>query len=184
MTLSCFVTIRLCLTFPGLVGAISLWLFQKWVRNHAPRSACSPSSDVAAATATASCTAAAALGPRSSYHERAASASPLHRQWMRHRQEAWTDGEGEGGDAESKGLGGGSNRHRTNQDKQEEEEERQREREQEEEKRRNKVDRAFRAWLDRKKKQAQAEREAQQRREEALAKLRYILTRGCGCVQT
>lgn len=162
---------------------LTFWSFQKWVRNHAQRSA-SSSSGAAAATSTTSyadaATAAAAaastaLGPRSSYHERATSAPPLRRQWLLKRQEAWSDceGEGERSGEESEGFGGGgTNRRRSTSSTEEEEREREREREQKEEKRR-KVDRTFRAWLDRKKKQAQAEREAQRRREEALTKLRY-----------
>lgn len=198
--------------FPGPACPISLLaIFQKWARNHAPRSSSSPSSGAAAAataavTATASyasaaAAAAATLGPRTSYHERAASASPLHRQWLRKKREAWADGEGDGGGgrggdgeqdgAEGEGLGGSSDPRRipTSRGKDEESEreremkrdrERERrEREQEEEKRRDKVDRAFRTWLDRKKKQAQAEREAQRRREEALTKLRYVLLHVC-----
>jgi len=131
-----------------------------------------------------------ALGARSTYQERASSASPLRRQWVKNGGlETCTGGEGEGRAASSSsgGGGGGSNyrclgeenwqerekqRQRQREREREKHAKRAKEREREEAEKRDKVDRAFRAWLDRKKKEAQAEREAQRRREEALAKLR------------
>lgn len=175
---------------------------QKWMRNHAPRS-----SSAAAAATTSTATAApattaavslcrAALGTRSSYRERASSASPVRRRWpQQNRQEAWIDGKRDGGGAEIScrsgiGIGTGDGcgsytplskrdgeavypsagvpgQHNCRADKEQED--------REEGQKRHKVDAAFRAWLDRKKKQRQAERKAQQRREEALKNLRYCV---------
>lgn len=97
----------------------SFFFIQKWLRNHAPRpsSADATSTTTAAPAPTPAAPAAAAslgrsaLGARSSYRERASSASPLRRGWLKQqhgRQKAWVDENREAKGDDERNIGSGN----------------------------------------------------------------------------
>lgn len=179
------------------------YVTQKWMRRHGRRSTSSSGGAAAAATTPAAASALGARSSyhertsSTSPHRR-------RRRLTQIRKEAWTDGErdqGVGGSGSTPRSpssrrspfawseesthfalaaggrgddGGGSGSGRCGGDEEEEDEKKRRREEEEQLRRREKADRAFRAWLGRKKREAQADREAQRRKEETLEKLRCV----------